>query len=188
VADRDTFVVYTESYKEACFQAWYAAGKPTLVKDLLEALPEDEHDRKPHPDVVRRWRNADRWDLRADKLDAQVTMRMEDTLINQRVEMLQKQAQRAKKLQEDGMEYLEENGFDSSSSALTAVLKGAELERTSLGLSDTIMKLAKLTNDELTSETQKLLQRFIDNGQSMDDILDAATIPEEDIEDDEDED
>lgn len=178
--------IYTDQYKEACFQAWYAAGKPTLVQKLLEALPEDEYGRKPHQDVVRRWRNADNWDLRADGLDAKVNRQLEDTLVAQKVDMLKKQAQRARQLQEDGMEYLTENGFDSSSSALTAIFKGAELERSSLGLSDAIMKLAKLSNDELMAETQKLLQRYADSGEGPD-ILDAADIPddyEEEIEDD----
>ena len=174
----NTFVIYTDSYKEACFQAWYAAGKPTLVKDLLEALPEDEHGRKPHQDVVRRWRNADNWDIRADGLDARVNRQIEDTLVSQKVEMLKKQAQRARQLQEDGMEYLAENGFDSSSSALTAIFKGADLERSSLGLSDAILKLAQMNNDELMAETQKMLQRFADSGESPD-ILDAAEVPDE---------
>lgn len=173
-----TLTAYTEQYKESCFQAWYAGGRPTLASKIFEILPRDEYDRQPSMDIVRKWRNEGNWDLRADELDAKANRIVEDKLINARVEMLEQQAKRARMMQEQGAEYLEEHGFDSSSSAVQAIIKGAELERSSLGLSDAILKLAKLTNDELQAETRKMLEDFVNSGESGD-IIDVDEIEED---------
>ena len=169
---------YSDMYKEGCFQAWYAAGKPVYANILEDILPEDEHGRKPNLEVVRRWRNEDEWDKKADELDSRVTQKVEDSLVNEKVEMLIKQAEKARKIQEEGMEYLDANGFDSASSALQGIIKGAELERTSVGLSDAILKIAKMTNEQLMAETQKMLQKFIESGESGD-IIDVEEIKED---------
>jgi len=181
--DVPTFTPYSEQYKESCFQSWYAAGCPTARNKIEEILPEDEYGRKPNLDVLRTWRNADNWDLRADGLDERVNRTIEDSLVAAKVGMLEQQAKRARAIQEKGMEFLDENGFDSSSSAVQAIIRGAELERTSLGLSDAIMKLAKLTNDELMAETKKMLQKFVESGESGD-VIDVAEIPDSEIEED----
>jgi len=164
---------YSDSYKESCFQSWYAAGRPTMMKTVLDLLPKDEYGRIPNFEVFRKWRNEGKWDIRADSLDARVNKEMENKLVLQKVNMLEQQAIKARNMQEQAADYLDENGFDSSSSAVNAIIKGAELERTAMGLSDAILKLAKLSNDELMVETQKMLQKFLDSGESGD-IIDVA--------------
>jgi hypothetical protein len=169
------FTPYSQQYKEACFQAWYSSGRPTQVKVLEEILPEDEYGRKPNIDVIRLWRKEDNWDSRADMLDEKVSKKMDTFLVDQKVEMLKQQARRARIIQEKGLEYLEENGFDSSSSAVAAIIKGAELERISFGISDTILKLSKLSDEELLDETQKLLSKFLESGSNVIDLGEIIT-------------
>lgn len=169
---------YTEQYKESCFQAWYAGGRPTLASKIFEILPYDEYDRQPSMDIMRKWRNEGEWDLRADEMDSKANRIVEDELIGQRVEMLKQQAKRARMMQEKGAEYLEDNGFDSSSSAVQAIVKGAEMERSSLGLSDAMLKLARLTNDELQEETRKMLENFVNSGESGD-IIDVDEVEDD---------
>jgi len=159
---------YTSQYKEACFQAWYAAERPTRANELEEILPVDKYGRKPNLDVLRRWRNEDGWDVRADKMDLEARARMDNKAINSKVQMLEEQAARAKRIQDQGAEYLDENGFDSSSSAVQAIIRGAQLERESRGLSTTILRLAQLDDDGLLSETQKMVERLLESGEIID--------------------
>ena len=169
---------YTSQYKEACFQSWYSANRPTYADALMEAIPEDEYGRKPVLDVIRRWRNEDRWDVRADELDARAFAIVEDDLVNSKVLMLKEQAARARKLQFQAEEYLDDNGFDSSSSAVQGLIRGAELEQRTRGLSSKLLALADMDNDSLTLKTQKLLERYIESGQT----IDVGEILEEDAE------
>lgn len=178
-----TFTPYSEQYKESCFQAWYAANCPTEAKIIEKILPKDEYGRKPVLDVVRRWRNSDNWDLRADGLNEEVNRQVEDKLVSAKVKMLEEQARRARDIQVKGMEFIEDNGFDSSSSAVQAIIRGAELERTSLGLSDAILKIAKMTNDELVAQVQKDIRTLMESGE----VIDMGELPEEDTEDADDE-
>ena len=166
---------YTDQYKESCFQAWYAADRPTRANELEEILPEDKYGRKPVIDVFRRWRNDGLWDVKADALDAKAFGIVEDSLINSKVLMLKEQAARARKLQYQAEDYLDTNGFDSSSSAVQGLIRGAELEQRTRGLSAKLLELADLDNDALTSRTQKLLQRYIDSGEGGE-ILEAEEV------------
>ena len=172
---------YSEFYKEQCFQVWWAAGRPTLVKRLNEILPIDEFDRVVDLVTFKRWRDEYGWDMRGDVLDARAIVKAEDDLVNTRVLMLKEQAAKARILQSRGMDFIEENGFDSSASAVQAIIRGAQLERESRGLSTALLRLAEMTTEELSSETQKLLQRLSESGE----VIDLAVI-EEDIEREED--
>ena len=152
-------IPYTETYKESCFQAWYSAGCPGKIPQVRDIIPEDEYGRKPSHRLLRLWRDEMGWDWRRDVLDAKAIEIVDDELVQQRVLMLREQAAKGRNLQKMGMEYLEEVGFDSSSSAVSAVIRGAELERSSRGLSDTLLKLSKMSDEQLTREVASLLER-----------------------------
>jgi len=179
IQDTRTLVAYTEHYQEECFSAWYSSGRPKQISRIMEILPEDEIGRKPSTHLVKVWRNEKNWDVRADELDARASAIVEDEMVNARVLMLKKQAAMGRELQEQGMDFLRENDFDSSSSAVSAIFKGAELERTSRGISERLVKLLKLPDDKLTEEVQKLLDEASQSGEIID-------VDEEDSEDDED--
>lgn len=164
---------YTPHYKNQCFYAWYASGRQAISRSN-EYLPKDKYDRIPSANLVRTWRDEEFWDARADELDAKAELIAEDDLINARVMMLKEQAARGRLLQVQGMEYLEENGFDSSSSAVSAVFRGADLERTSRGISEHLVKMLKMPNDQLALEVQKMLQEAAESGE----VIDVADIPE----------
>lgn len=150
---------YTPHYQEQCFQAWYLAGRPSSARQIQESLPDDEYGRKPSLITLALWRDELGWDIRADDLDVKANAVVENDLINSRVLMLKEQASRARELQTMGLNYLREDGFDSSSSAVAAIIKGADLERVSKGLSESITKMLQMDDTQLTSEVQKLLDR-----------------------------
>lgn len=171
------FVPYSEAYKEACFQAWYLAGRPRSLSKIIELMPSDDKGRRPGTQVVRSWRSEMGWDVRADELDAKATLIANDNLVATRVQMLKEQASKAKELQEMGLEHLREYGFDSASSAVSAVIKGAELERVSKGITEQIMALLQMNDKRLTETTMGLLERL--NVPATGEIIDVGEVDDE---------
>lgn len=172
---KELLVAYTEEYKQLIKTSWYAAGKPNDAKTWLDATPEDEHGRKPHLETLRKWRREQMWDMWADELDVQAMSKVEDALIQQKVNMLKRHAEDAMSLQQMAVAYLRTEGFDTASSAVTAFVRGAEIERTSRGIGDLMLKMAKMDNNALTNEIMGLIQRASENDQ----IIDMDIIPEE---------
>jgi len=104
---------------------------------------------------------------------------VEDDLIQRKAVMLQEQAQRGFELQELGMIYLRATGtmggFDSSSAAVQAVIRGAELERTSRGIGEMILKMSKMSDVDLKAEIIKGMKQMSEAGQ----IIDVEPVPDE---------
>lgn len=167
------FAVYGEDFIELCFRAWYSAGRPAHYRRM--DWPKDDHGRAPSAVTVRRWRIERGWEERADILDAKAIELADTTLVQQKADMLRKQAQIGFELQELGMASLKADGFDSSSSAVSAVVRGAELERTSRGIGELLVKMAAMTDEELEAEILKQLTRASEAGQ----ILDADEVEDE---------
>lgn len=170
---------YTLHYKEDCFSAWYAAGRPDKFPDILRAIPKDEHGRKPVTLVLRGWRDKYFWDVRADDLDAKASNIIEDELVSGRVMMLKEQASRGRELQVKGLDFIRIKGFDTSASAISAVFKGADLERISRGLSQRLVRLANIDDDKLLLEIAKAMEEAVDSGE----ILDMEEVEDTDGED-----
>jgi hypothetical protein len=168
------FTEYTDEYKEKCKQAWYAVGRPKNAKLWLDATPIDDLGRKPNAILLRKWRSERMWDFWADDMDSRAIAIVEDTLITQKAQMLQRQADMAWKLQDKGIAYLEAEGFDNSSSAVQAIIRGAELERTSRGIGEMIVKMASMGDTELKDEIVKMINRASENDQ----IIDMDEVPE----------
>lgn len=173
-------VAFNSSYEEKCFAVWFELGRPGYAK-VVESLPDDEHGRKPSRNVFLMWRKEKDWDVRADEIEARASLVTDDVLLNHRILMVKRQASKAKELQELGMEFLREEGFDSAASAVSAVIKGAELERQSRGMDDMLKRFSEMDDAQLTRAISDLLERKeISSGE----IIDAADIPEEKTEED----
>ena len=156
---------YTPEFHEKCKQAWYLAGCPTNSVEWFNITPEDDDGRKPAMAIIRKWRREEGWDLWAQSLDVEVAKRVEDDIVSKKVEMFKRHAQQAMELILSGSDYLAEHGHDSSASAVTAIVKGIQLERESVGGAEMVVKLASMDNNELVKELQNTLQRAIDSGE-----------------------
>lgn len=168
---------FSNAYQEKCFAVWFELGRMGYTK-ILDKLPEDEFGRRPSRNVFLLWRTEQDWDVRADEIEAKAAIVTDNVLLNHRILMVKRQASKAKELQDLGMDFLREEGFDSAASAVSAVIKGAELERQSRGLDDMLEKLSKMDSAKLTETVQGLLER-----QNVpEDIIDMADVPEEEKE------
>ena len=73
-----------------------------------------------------------------------------------------------------GMEFLASGTFDSSASAVAAIKAGVEIERTSRGICDMLVRMSQMGDDSLKQEIMKYINRASENNQ----IVDADVVSE----------
>jgi hypothetical protein len=167
-------MAYTEDYKTSCKIAWYNAGRPKSKKDWMDATPEDVHGRKPNPVILRNWKSEMMWDFWADDMDSRAMQKVEVSIVARRAKMFEKHADAAAKWQDAAWKHIQEEGFDSSASAVQAYFKAVEAERTSLGISQLMVKMENMDDSQLKEEFIRLINRGSENDQ----IIDVDEIPE----------
>lgn len=155
---------YGTDYKEKCFSIWYASGRKDLT-EIRDTFPKDEKGRIPGMKQLWKWRREDGWDARADDLDTKALTIVENDLVQRKVEMLRRQAEVGFELQRRAMDYLQTEGFDSSASAVQAIKVGAEMERSSRGIDDLIVRMSKMDDAELVEEIMSQITRATEAGQ-----------------------
>lgn len=174
---QNKIIPYDENYVEQVFVFWYSSGRIPPAKLIgLDDFPKDQFGRAPVRQVVEAWLNERGWRERADVLDAQAETKISDELVARKVLMLRKQAAQAAAVRERAFDYIQNEGFDSSASAVAAFVKASELERITLGLSKMIEKLSGMRDDEIMEKVKELSERA---GMTT---IDAETVPEEDAE------
>lgn len=174
---RSVFVPYTDDYKNKCFIVWYMAGRPTRITSIKAILPKDENGRIPTMELISDWRHDMNWDLRADDLDSRAMEKVDNELVRQKSAMLKRQAEMGRKMADKGMKSLEENEIKSSMAAIVAVVRGAELERNSLGMSELLEKLAKMSDADVREEILRLSARA-----GSENVIDAEEVEKKDVE------
>ena len=150
---------FTDAYIEQCFTVWYSMGQPTNMQILQDAVPETPEGRKPGIQMLRQLRDTYGWNERADVLNAKAIEVVEHQLIDQKATMLKRQAEQALQIANLARDHLVENGFDTSSSAVSALFKATEEERIVRGVSEMMIKISKMSPEELMQEAAKLLKR-----------------------------
>lgn len=164
--------LYTDKYIDECFYIWYEGGK-TFGKEILDKLLPSEKGNIPNTITLQKWSNEYGWIERADALDAQTSIALDNTIINRRVEMYEKHAKMGEELITLGREFLNKlgRGLKTENAAIRAIELGMDTERKSVGLADYVRKLSDMTPEQLDREIMKML------GQKKDDEF----IPREDI-------
>jgi hypothetical protein len=148
---------------EQCFSIWITNGRPGGYA-LWDLLPEEEG-RKPGYSTLDRWRKIYGWEIRADEIDSKAIQIQDDYLATRKADILRQQAENAMKIADKAMSHLVSGTFDSSSSAVAAYFKATEEVRMAIGVSDLIVKLSKMSDDELQDEIRKQLNRASESGQ-----------------------
>ena len=164
---------FTDEYIEKCFTQWYSLNQPSNLVILQENIPESPEGKKPSLALLREYKNSYGWVERADALNAKAIEKVEHQLIDMKSDMLKRQAKTAFDIAKKAEDYLLEHGFDTAASAVNAIKWAQEEERTVRGVSEMMIKISKMTPDELMAEAAKLLKR---NSEVID-------IPAEEIED-----
>ena len=150
---------YSDDYIETAFTVWYSMGQPTNFDKYQDALPISPNGDKPSKPMLKQFRDNFGWHERADGLTALAVQKNEDLLVNNKAEMLRQMAQDASEIRKKAMAQIMESGFDTSASAVNAYFKASEEERTVRGVSDMVIKISKMSNDEILARRTKLLSR-----------------------------
>jgi hypothetical protein len=162
-------VPYSDHYKLTVRNYWYLHGKVTATPDLVDMLArdgiKDEFDRIPSTTLILDWKKDMMWLAWADVMDSEALAIVETDIINKKAQMLKEQARIGKELQDLGMGYLKTEGFDSSASAVQAVIRGANMERTSRGIGEMLEKMANMGDEQLKNTILNQLKRASDNDQ-----------------------
>ena len=151
---------YSMDYVERCFLLWYKLGRPSATELMKHIPPDLETGDTVHYQMLTKWPTVYAWNERADVLDAEVSRQIEIQAINEKVEMLRRQADLGKMLQDAGAEYFETHAIDSDRTALGAIKTGVEIERNARGIPDALLKIAELKDEELGDIVGKLLSKI----------------------------
>jgi len=150
---------YSVSYIEQCFETWFSLGETTNFLLLQDRLPENSSGRKPSIALLRSMKESSGWVERADALNAKAIEKVEHQLIDQRADMLSRQAKDDYDIALKAREHILESGFDTSASAVSAYFKAVEDERIVRGVSEFMVKISKMPSEEIIKEAAKLLKR-----------------------------
>ncbi|MBU2249170.1 MAG: hypothetical protein KKD77_20655 [Gammaproteobacteria bacterium] len=146
---------YPDDYKNEAFYIWYISGKPRLskFKVLLKASAEGT---VPHNRTLTTWIHD--FVIRGQELDKQVEEKLETAVIEEKIEMLQRQAEIAMELQEIAVEYLRAHKDKLNPQAAVRLwVDGVRVERESRGLPSLITEISQSSNEDLEGMIDKIL-------------------------------
>jgi hypothetical protein len=155
-------IEFDSRYKDNVFLLWYSSGKPTvarlrgIISDELGVDPTTK--RIPFVNTLATWVDSD-FKERAEALDQEVERQMQEQVVKQKVEMLQRHAQIAKTMQAQAVKYLTEHDLGNARNAITALTEGLRLERESVGVIPYFDKISDLSDDALMTELKRLVSK-----------------------------
>lgn len=169
-------VPYSPEYIERCFRAWMGAGHPYQLGRDMSIYPEDETGRVVGIPTLRLWRKKYGWEERAADIEQKAIEQADLAMVDVKANILKQQFEDAQKIAAKALFYLTTEEFDSSASAVSAYFRSTEEQRRSVGISEIIEKMTKMSDTELEEELRKRIQRATDAGQ----LIDAELLSEED--------
>lgn len=153
---------YPLDYKEACFYAWYQAGRP--VSRVLEIMPTAPDGRRPNIATINKWKEGgdgwEGWHEHADRLDAQLSLQLDKDAINRRAKVLKQLAEDGRKLKDKGLEHIlksPEPFKDNPSAAVRAIKDGSEMEFRYSGMAESLIQITHMDDKQLTKKVMQLL-------------------------------
>lgn len=168
--------VFSDAYREEIFHFWYS-NRHLGDRWFNTKVPPDENNQKVTLHTVNQWANLYHWAERAEDIDLQIATRMDREVIDERIEMFREHAKIGREIKDFGLDYLRENGIKTDMAALRAIADGIQIERSSRGLADSLVRLAQMDDTTLVKEINKLLTA---KQNAIDAEVEDITPPDED--------
>jgi len=166
---------YSPLYVESVFAVWQMNNKPNMGV-LYTMIDPDEEGNKPEPSTLSAWKSRYAWESRDLAIQAEVQQKTDRELVNIRMKMMKRHAERAQQIGEMAFEYLRDTGFDSSASAVSAAFKAFEEEKKSTGMEVALTQVFSMSDDDLQKTMNRLLARTKGlNPEDGDDIVTAES-------------
>ena len=149
--------MYSDGYVDSIFAIWYKSGKP--VPRRLQPMitePDPINGTVPTINVLKRLIDND-FQERSLALDEEVSQSLSNTLVAEKIAMLQRHAKVAVEMQKMGLDYLRENGVGGARNAIQLLVEGLEIERGAVGAPQIAQRLLGLTDDQLVAELTDLV-------------------------------
>ena len=151
---------FSDAYKINCRAIWYANGCPSPQKLIdLNILPLDERGQAPGASSLRHWVEEEGWHQWKDALNAELSMRTEDELLNDKVALIKEQLAQNNEIRNKAFQDIKEKPFDSSAAAVSAFFKASAEERGLMQIQKVIEDLAKLQTPDLQQRFRELAER-----------------------------
>jgi len=148
---------FSEEYKNDLFMVWYRAGKPN-VYTLLNIIPETVDGKKPARTTLTDWVTV--FYQKAEILDQAVRDEMNNRMILEKIEMLNRHAEVGVEMQKKSLDYLRSEKSDlNSAAAVRMLVDGIRIEKESRGIPRILSKMAGMADEDLLKEAEKLLLR-----------------------------
>lgn len=149
---------YGAEYRNTVFMLWYRMGKPAAHK-LAEVMEVDANTGgKPSLPVLRNW--IANFKEQATFLDSQVARELEDHLVAEKVEMLDRHAKAGVKMQDMAIKYLDEHADEIKvPMAVKMLVEGVRIERESRGVPQALEKMMSKSDDDLLKDVVALLNK-----------------------------
>ena len=151
---------FPPGYMDEIFTLWYSLGKPN-TNILLAKIPPcpQAGNNKPGMSALYAW-VKDVFRPRAVALDEEVMNKINERMVAEKVEMLNRHADIGIKMQDMAMAYLKDHEEDLGvSTSVKLLVAGVEIERESRGIATTVEKISRMSDTELEKEVQRLLDR-----------------------------
>lgn len=152
---------FSQIYIESVFATWQMNNRPNLSV-LVDMIEPDERGEKPKADTIAKWKSKYAWDGRDLAIQAEVQQKTDRELVNIRMQMMKRHAERAREIGEMAFDYLKGVGFDSSASAVSAAFKAFAEEKQSTGMEVALAQVFTMTDEDLQREMNRLLGRVKD--------------------------
>lgn len=167
---------YSDSYKFTCRAIWYAYGCPSPNKLVeMKVLPPNEQGVTVDANSLRHWRENEAWTQWKDVMDAEVSIRVEKDLVNDRIAIIKEQLEQTRQVRNSAYNDIKDGNYDSSASAVSAFFKASEAERGLMQIEKVIEDLAKMQTVDVRKRMKELAERA------------GATIVDADVEETEEE-
>ena len=166
---------YSEDYKEACFLAWFRAGEPRL-DGIISVLPDDANGNTPNIHTVQKWMKDYDWRSRADALRAEMSAKLEQQVVIERMQNVQETVKKAKDIADIAYKQIMEKGFDTSAAAVRGLTAAWELINKYSGIDAYLAGIGSMDNKQVEKEILKLLGKIDENDSPTDDDVDAEEI------------
>lgn len=149
---------FPQDYIENVFSVWELYNHPGNNK-LYDLIDPYEDGRKPSSATISRWKSDYAWESRAEQIQTKVQEQTDRELVQVRMEMMKRHAERAKAIGDKAWEYLDSVGFDSSASAVSAAFKAFEEEKKSTGMGIALTQVFSMSDEDLQKAMNRLLLR-----------------------------
>lgn len=148
---------YDDHYIEQTFYLWHKNGRHISDK-FAKSLPPDEHGQRPAFKTIEQWKDKFAWVTRADSLDAELSLALQEKVIDERIAMYEEHTQISNTLIEKAKNFLSTTEIKEMKDALKAIELAIEIQRVSIGQAEFGRRLLNMSSEQLSKELNKMLQ------------------------------